>query len=255
MSLNEFFRKIPRGEGDPGKGSFWQINPDYEHIVTNEDEFQRLEELQNNYRIFNGHKNKGKGRKKLYSTNNTASSNTQSRQKKRSKSTSSVPLAVDPCHLPGDLDWVSLLSSQRLNCGMCTGAHNCRPSFGSPVLGPPDLGHIGDPILCSPAMIPTTLPSRVPETPPIILNTTNHSILDDIVMSTEESPALLLPPWVESRSQSPNLSLEHPWAENKERIRGSTNQLWSPDPSWAVSLTNSSHATTSSGTVPVAQLI
>lgn len=170
--------------------------------------------------------------------------------RKRARSESSPPTA-DPCHLPGDLDWISLLSSQRVSCGSCTDGHSCRPSFGSPVLGPPDLGHIGEPLICSPAMIPHVLASRLPDTPPASLptSTTTASIALEDMVSGQDSPSPLLPPWTGSRDHSPNpVQLEHPWAESKESINRQikslgkskgTSQHWSPEfTTWGNSGTN-----------------
>lgn len=266
LSLNEFFIKIPRSEGDPGKGSFWQINPDYKNIVTNEFEFQRLEELQNNQKIYSGHKTKGKSRRKLSTSSSNGGSNLKSKttpQKTRrckSASYSSVPnephVHNEHLHLSGDLDWTTLLSSQKMACGSCTGVHTCQASFGSPVFA--TAASVDDHSHCSPAIIPMSLPSRVIETspsqhPPVTLY---NPVLDEI-MTTQESPAPLLPPWAESRSQSPNISLEHPWVDSRERSR----HLWGGSPettSWAaIGLPMSGYPPpSSSGSLPVAaQLI
>lgn len=74
-----------------------------------------------------------------------------------------------------------------------------------------DLGHIGEPVTCSPAVLPVSLQSKIPDTPPLQQKTVLCSSLEEII-TTQESPAPLLPPWAaESRPYSPNL--EHPWAE------------------------------------------
>lgn len=252
LSLNEFFRKIPRGEGDPGKGSFWQINPEYEHLLTNEYELQRLLEQHNHLRL-PPQRSKAKGRKRNHGISNNNSNKKESRKRSKSVSTTST---ADLCHLPGDLDWVSLLSSQKVGCVSCAGAHSCRPSFGSPVLGPPDLGHIGDPVICSPAVIPTTLSSRIPDTPPTMTVSHPNIILDEI-MTSQESLAPLLPPWAESCPHSPSLSLEHPWAECKETFgtnhtKGTTVEMWSPETAWNIS--QSSYPSVNRK-MPIAQLI
>lgn len=126
---------------------------------------------------------------------------------------SSLMIGVDPCHLPGDLDWVSLLSSQKFGCVACHEEHHCRPTFGSPVLGINEMGHISDPISCSPAVLPVVLQNKIQDTPPQKPILTNS--LDEII-TTQESPAPLLPPWAaESRPFSPTrFNLEHPWAES-----------------------------------------
>ena len=260
--MNDFFLKIPRSEGDPGKGSFWQINPEYESILTNEIEFQRLEELQNSHRSFSGHKTKGKGRRKINSTNGTSNgitgkSKDGGQHKRRSKSSSNIPVSNDLCHLPNDLDWVSLLNSQRINCISCTGIHSCKPLFGSPVLCNSDCS---TDTIYSPVAIPSSMNGRVHLTSPTTLSNGGmiHNSLEDIVTS-QESPAPLLPPWAESRSQSPNMYMldHHPWAETKDRYSKGTYPIWPSDPNWTLPMSNYSitASTTGNSIVPTAQLI
>lgn len=164
---------------------------------------------------------KGKSRKRSNSISNGASNHSTPssfHKRSRSESTTQVPVA-DLCHLPGDLNWISLLSSQKVNsCGMCTDTHNCRPLFGSPVLGTPDLGHIGEPLNCSPAMIPMVLTNRLPETPPYIRPTSNSAATSLEDLTVQDSPSPLLPSWADSRSESPAILLEHPWAESRDSI-------------------------------------
>lgn len=247
LSLNQFFRKIPRGEGDPGKGSFWQINPEYEQLLSNDNELQRLvqQQLSNKGPL---QRKRSKTKKKGHSSASTSVANsTNSKhhapfpsfthhaatQKKhctkinQQRSMCTPPVAasslmpppqtsVDPCHLPGDLDWVTLLGSQKYGCIACHEAeHHCRPMFGSPVLGTTDIlmGHIGDPLSCSPAILPVALQNKIQDTPP--QKTLLTTSLEEII-TTQESPAPLLPPWAaESRPFSPtHFNLEHPWAES-----------------------------------------
>lgn len=234
------------------------MNPEYEHFLNQDGELQRLTECQIRQQAM---RSKTKSRKRAQSQNGS-SKKEMATSRKRSKSIS-VTIPADPCHLPGDLDWVSLLSSQKVvTCSSCTDGHNCRPTFGSPVLGPPDLGHIGDPIICSPAVIPSTLISRVPDTPPIvsqpvILHPPFISI-EETMISSHDSPSPLLPRWAESRSQSPNMALEHPWADTKDGLlrsacnMDSLTQVWSSDVGW-ISLPQSGYPCKSNSKMSVAQ--
>ena len=213
----------------------WRVNPDYEQILNTEGELHCFDQ---NHLKLHVARVKAKSRKRSQSTSNGHSQRKISASmRKRARSDSSPPTA-DPCHLPGDLDWISLLSSQRLSCVSCSDPHSCRPSFGSPVLGPPDLGHIGDPVICSPATIPHGLTSRVFDTPPSQLakSTTTSILLEDLVSTSDASP--LLPAWNRSRDHSPNpISLEHPWAESRDAISQHIQTLgkskgphhWSPE--------------------------
>ena len=165
------------------------------------------------------------------------------------KSKSTGP--ADPCGLPGDLDWVSLLSSQRLGCGSCP-SQSCRPSFGSPVLGTPDLGHIGEPVVCSPLV--TSLASELAEIPASPApSVCNGALLEEAVLK-QDSPPMGLLPWDNSQSQSPTDSHLHPWAESKEKTLHELHNMynttepvstyfnttaWSPQNSWSSSSTYS----------------
>ena len=121
---------------------------------------------------------------------------------------------------------MSLLSSQKVGCISCNEFHHCRPSFGSPVLGTPDLGHIGDPITCSPAVVPVTLMNRIPDTPPLKNELCNS--LEEII-TTQESPAPLLPPWA---AESRPYFNEHPWAETNHISPLTRRKQWSPEDMW-----------------------
>lgn len=225
--MNEFFIKIPRSEGDPGKGSFWQVNPNYEYFLSNEGELRRLQEQQGNQRV-PVQRGRSKGRR-TQSTSCSSGNRTPANGKRRSKSTT---FREEVYPLPGELNWATLLSAQKVNncCDVV-----CRPSYSSPVLCPPDLAHMMcDPVVCSPAVIPHVLVTRSLETPP--LSQTYTTVPTHTIEDTMESPSLLLPAWAESRPQSP--IAEHPWAETKEvNGGGKPASSWSPDTPWTVSMT------------------
>ena len=154
----------------------------------------------------------------------------------RKRVTSEAQVPVDPCGLPGDLDWISLLSSQRVSCG----------SYGSPILGPPDLGQVGDPMICSPLIVPTSITTAslsstpAPADPALEDNLKDGKELEDVFTTTNSplpSPHLL--PWAECQPESPSI---HPWAESKETtlkslgrqrqrsvIPAHNHSSWSPD--------------------------
>lgn len=191
------------------------------------------------------------GRKRALSTTTCSRTN---KMRKRIKSENTSP--ADPCGLPGDLDWVSLLSSQRLGCGSCP-SQSCRPSFGSPVLGSPDLGHIGDPVICSPLIVPVTSaaiePVDIPASP--LVGVSRGALLEEAILK-QDSPPLQLLSWDESRPQSPYTrdTQVHPWAESREKTLHEMRNLskkskpvstfgkttmWSPESSWSSSSTYS----------------
>ncbi len=177
-------------------------------MLSNDQELQRLLKQQNNIKVPTQRK-RSKNRKKANRTENNSNGCNVKQNKRNAKekqiTTTSPP---DPYHLPCDLDWVSLLSSQKLSgCISCNETH-CRPSFGSPLPSDSIVDHI-----VSPA---NTLYNRILDTPP-------QKSLEEII-TTQESPAPLLPPWAaETRPYSPN-NFEHPWAE----VEGSTHvKHWS----------------------------
>ena len=226
------FVKVPRSNGDSRKGYCWKINPDYEHILSDEHESHLTEHTLSQ---LHHAKVTAKSRKRAHSQSYYGAQRRTAASRKRIKSENQGP--ADPCGLPGDLDWVSLLSSQKVNCGSCP-SQSCRPAFGSPVLGPPDLGHIGEPVVCSP-LVPTSEHAELPQTPLLFEN--RGALLEEVVLK-QDSPSPLLLPWAESRPQSPGVS--HPWAESRETTlhemknmyKSSTNhrnQLWSPESSWS----------------------
>ena len=216
------------------------MNPDYEHILSDRSENLLIEHNYSKLGTKPGH-----GRKRFHS-HSCFQNEKSSTFRKRIKSQSATQPA-DPCILPGDLDWVSLLSSQRVSCGSCP-SQSCRPAFGSPVLGPPDLGHIGEPVVCSPLLTPALVVSEPNETPSVpIAGDNKRNLLEEAVLKQDSPPQLL--PWAESHSQSPNIP--HPWSEAKEttmrEVRHSKalsigKSMWSPESSWSSA---SNYSTTS----------
>lgn len=242
LSLNEMYVKVPRSHG---KGNFWKINPDYKHILSEENESLLLEHNCSKLHIA---KLKAKRCKRSHSCCRRIKKKADIRKRIRS----ATHLPADPCGLPGDLDWVTLLSSQKVNCSSCP-SQSCRPVFGSPVLGPPDLAHIGEPITCSPLVVPTSITSEqaaaVPET--LTVGENKATLLEEVILQ-QDCPSPQLLPWAESRSQSPNVSLTqpHPWAESKEatlrsiikngRCTTARNNIhWSPESSLSSTSTSS----------------
>ena len=243
LSLNEMYVKVPRSQG---KGNYWKINPDYKHILSEENESLLME---HNCSKLHLAKLKAKSRKRSHSQSYCRGIKKRGDTRRRIRSAAHLP--ADPCGLPGDLDWVTLLSSQKVNCSSCP-SQSCRPVFGSPVLGPPDLAHIGEPITCSPLVVPTSLTSEqaaVPET--LTVGENKATLLEEMILQ-QDCPSPQLLPWAESRSQSPNVSLAqpHPWAESKEATLRSmiksgrcmtarNNTYWSPESSWSSASTSS----------------
>ena len=216
LSLNQFFRKIPRSEGDPGKGSFWQINPDYEQLLNNDEELQRLVRQQNCAKTPLQRKRSKTRKKSLFgSLIKGAGGNSSRTMPCRQGNTmptgegmfspSFSMMSMDPCHIPGgDLDWISLLSSQRMGCVSCA-CHHCRQGETGVHIG----GRGEPPPSFSPLVVPL---NKISDTPTFPSSRVLRNSLDDII-TTQESPAPLLPPWTgESRPYSP--TLEHPWAES-----------------------------------------
>ena len=273
-----------RGSGETnssatgGKGSYWRISPEYEPLLTSENEAHILE---HNYsklqfsipsKLKPHHHLHKRMRGRSYSTSGATSERVSGKRangRKRIKSEVHAP--ADPCGLPGDLDWVSLLSSQKVNCVSCP-SHSCRPSFGSPVLGPPDLGHIGDPVMCSPLVVPQLLSSSEGDVSVAAAagisaipgaSESKGALLEEVVLK-QDSPSPLLLPWAEKHSQSPNT---HPWAESQEttlyqmrhwlkgpkKPSGSSKGacLYSPDSSWSSSSASTNSMGGYSKTMPM----
>ncbi len=258
LSLNEMFVKVRRSSMPSGKGCHWTISPEYEHILCEESEAQILD---HSYSKYHATKLSVKPRKRAHSQSCCNETEEDGRgqgrvkggrnpnRRKRIKSDTQAP--ADPCGLPGDLDWVSLLSSQRVNCGSCP-SQACRPVFGSPILGPPDLGHIGEPVMCSPLVIPTTLSaSQLPETP--VPGENKGALLEEAVLKQDSPSPQLLLPWADS--QSPHA---HPWAESRDSTLHELRSIyksapqssvasmarhshrWSPESSWSSSCSTTS---------------
>ena len=240
LSLNELFTKVPRSNGDSSKSSCWTISPQWREWLSRDSDGCTVVEL-------------AKGNRKLkqaYSSY-TGKRRQSGGARKRVKSANQQP--VDPCGLPGDLDWISLLSSQRVSCGSCP-SQACRPVYGSPVLGPPDLGQVGDPMVCSPLIIPATITSRLCPHTPVVTNSSSlrgKELDEDIFTHDSPGPSPHVLPWADSRPQSPCL---HPWAESKEttlknlgqQYRLATtlasrnqNSIWSPEASYSSCSTTS----------------
>ena len=244
--------KVPRSHG---KGNYWKINPDYEQILSEGGSNLSVEHSFSKLQATKLKSNRGRKRAHSQSCCHTVKGGDFRKRVKSQGGVNQQP--ADPCGLPGDLNWVSLLSSQKVtNCGLCP-SQNCRPAFGSPILGTPDLGHIGEPVMCSPLVIPTTLAMEpvvdIPSTP--LLGDYKGALLEEVVLK-QDSPSPQLLPWAESRSQSPVISFSqpHPWSESKETTQhemknlcpptvsylSSKSTMWSPDSSWSSSSTYSS---------------
>jgi len=138
----------------------------------------------------------------------------------------SVP---DPCKVPGDLDWISLLGSQKVNCSKCGSIPSHSIGF-SPFVSP-DLNNF-------------VTESTVTSTPEFGLHKlkANHNQNDAIFETGEQaevpclvqdSPFVL--PGVDSRPHSPVIldTKHHPWAEStpdKGRHLGLSWTSYSPYP-------------------------
>ncbi len=237
------FVKVRHSSANSGKRCYWTVSPDYERILCNENDTHILD---HNYSKLHAAKLKAQSRKRAHSQScceeqggegggGRVKERRNPNRRKRIKSANQAP--ADPCGLPGDLDWVSLLNSQRVNCGSCP-SQACRPVFGSPILGTPDLGHIGEPVVCSPLIIPMTLlTSHIPETP--IPGENKGALLEEAVLK-QDSPSPQLLPWAEGCSQSPNI---HPWAESKDTTLHELRSMYKtrPQSSAVVSMARRSH--------------
>lgn len=235
LSLNEMFIKVPHSNGESNKGGYWTVNPQWKELFSS-DAAQLT-----------------KGGRKLKRAFSYSSDRRQSGTTRKRTKSENVP--GDPCGLPGDLDWISLLSSQRVSCGSCP-SQACRPVYGSPILGPADLGQVGEPMMYSPLVVPATIANGLSPSTPVAVDTGKAKELEEDVFNHDSplpSPHLLT--WSDSRPQSPHL---HPWAESKETtlknlgcqsrqvssLTSHNGSVWSPEPSYSSTCqaaTNLSH--------------
>ena len=197
---NELFVKVARTNGESSKGTCWSLHPRLIECLEKETSSQL-------------HREEDGGRKLKRAFSYSGKDSRRSRRGRgegRKRIKSEVQAPVDPCGLPGDLDWISLLSSQRVSCG----------SYGSPILGPPDLGQVGDPMICSPLIIPTSITTTSPCTSTVPGPALDSDLKDDKededVFRNHNScrvPSPHLLPWEDPRPVSPS---RHPWAESRE---------------------------------------
>lgn len=240
LSLNELFCKVPRAHG---KGNHWKINPDYHHLLDDNTEYLRLDHRRNSCtKLRNSSKLKGggSGRKRFHSQSESRLQDRSLRgfKHQRTEGTSTTDL----CGVPGDLDWMVLLGTQK-----------------KPVFGSPDMPHVTEPALNSPLVFPVTtaaVPAEIPATPSTMES--HGSLLEEVVLKQDSPSPQVLLPWAEKNSQSPSSSSHlHPWAESKEStMHGLKNlcrrtksvgagpatahahPIWSPDQSWSSSSTS-----------------
>lgn len=174
-----------------GKGNYWRINPKYIEYVNGGHTKRRTSQYQ----------------KKI------------KKQCDHSQS-QSVP---DPFKVPGDLDWITLLGSQKVNCSKCGGLPSHSIGF-SPFVSPDLTSYITDATTHS-----TTYGLNK------TLKSTQHDTDEqtEVPYLVQESPFVL--PGADSRPHSP-VSLDtkfHPWAEStpeKTRHLGLNWTNYSPYP-------------------------
>ena len=250
LSLNELFSKIPKAHG---KGNHWRINPDYSELLQEGKEYVLFERDSNHASKLRSSKLKASyGRKRAYSqgeleTVHSKGNNKRPRRKRRESEHKTSP--SDMCGIPGDLDWISLLGSQR----------NGHPQRDKPTFTSPDMVQVGEPILCSPLTLPTTIsaavPMELPATPQVTLS--HGALLEEVVLKQDSPSPQVLLPWAEGSSQSPSCSAQlHPWAESKESTmhevhnlikmaKPTASSIWSPDHSWSSSSTSTCYTASS----------
>lgn len=241
LSLNELFSKIPRTHG---KGNYWRINPDYLELLEDSKDYLFLEKDSNHYSKLHSSKLKATyGRKRSHS-HSEGSRQAKGMKRKRRESEHTKTSPSDLSTMAGDLDWISLLGSQRLQ------NHQQRAGFSSPDI--PQVG-VAEPVLCSPLVLPTTIaaiPVELPATPRV--SESHGALLEEVVLKQDSPSPQVVLPWAEGNSQSPSCSSHmHPWAESKESTMHELRNLfrtnkavgsasgglpvWSPDQSWSSS--------------------
>lgn len=241
LSLNELFNKIPRAHG---KGNYWKINTDYYELLEDDSIFRE------HYSNLRSSKLKASfGRKRAHShSEGREVVKGGSKRKRRESEPKTSPSEL--CSVTGDLDWISLLGSQRLHC------QQHKASF-----SPPELTQVGEGVLCSPLTLPTTIaatvPVELPATPQVMES--HGALLEEVVLKQDSPSPQVVLPWAEGNSQSPSCSAHtHPWAESKEstmhevrnlfkmsKALGNGPTVWSPDQSWSSSSTNSAYTAAS----------
>lgn len=236
------FTKVPRAHG---KGNYWRINPDYHDLLEDDDFLVHCNNGNSHFaklRAASKVKGGSYGRKRAHSH----SEGTHDRRDKRIRRRKTESEAkTGPTEFCEDLDWSSLLGGQRMGSQCLKLSH----------IGSPDLSQVGEPVLCSPLVLPTTMaavPVELPATPSV---TESHgTLLEEVVLKQDSPSPQVLLPWAESNSQSPNTSASqiHPWAESKESTMHEIRNLirrskslgnghagpMSPDHSWSSSSTN-----------------
>lgn len=244
LSLNELFCKVPRTHA---KGNHWRINPVYHDLLEDNKEYLYLNQRRNSCSKLRSSKLKGNsGRKRAHSQSESHLQDRSMRGLKRRRTEGIIP--ADLCGMPGDLDWISLLGSQRMS-----------NTYYKPIFGSPDLPHVTEPALSSPLVFPVTTaatPAEMPATPSAMES--HGSLLEEVVLKQDSPSPQVLLPWAEKNSQSPSSSAHlHPWAESKEStMHGLKNlcrrtkslgggpptthmhPIWSPDQSWSSSSTS-----------------
>lgn len=240
LSLNELFNKIPRTHG---KGNHWKINMDYFELLEDDTTLRK----HGNYSTLRSSKLKASlGRKRAHSHSESRERAKTIKRKRRESEQKTSPSEL--CSVSGDLDWISLLGSQR--------SHS-QPPGPKPSFSPPELAQVGEGVLCSPLTLPTTIaatiPVDLPATPQV---TESHgSLLEEVVLKQDSPSPQVVLPWAEGNSQSPSCSAQtHPWAESRENTMHEVRNLfkmskalgntWSPDHSWSSSSTNSTFTAT-----------
>lgn len=245
LSLNELFSKIPRAHG---KGNHWGINPDYIDLLQDRKDNALLEHDRHHSGKLRSSKLKASyGRKRAHSQGELASlhSKDSKRIQRKRRESEHKTSPSDVCGIPGDLDWISLLGSQR------NSHQRDKATF-----TPPDLVVAGE--LCSPLTLPTAITAAVPvELPATPHATLSHgALLEEVVLKQDSPSPQVVLPWAEGGSQSPHCSAQtHPWAESRESTmhevhnlfkmaKPATSSVWSPEHSWSSSTSSACSSST-----------